>query len=60
MKKLILIIVTLFMFTTVEAGHFAPKSRTYNHNSYRKSKPPKKANFVCVRHKKINRKGMMR
>lgn len=60
MKKLILITVTLFMFTTVEAGPFAPKPRTYKHNTYKKSKSPKKADFVCVRYKKVNRKGLMR
>lgn len=61
MKKLLLIILAAFQFTTVEAGQpFAPKARTYKHKSFKKSRPFKKDAFVCTRTKKVNRKGLTR
>lgn len=60
MKKLLLIIIGLFLLSTAEAGHFAPKQGTYRHNSYRKNKPNKKADFVCTRTKRITRNGTLR
>ena len=61
MKKLLLILIAAFMFTTVEAGQpFAPKAKNYKNNSYKKNKQHKKDAFVCTRTKKVNKHGLMR
>lgn len=61
MKKLIFILALILAATTVEAGPFAPTAKHYKTKSYKKFKPSRKTDaFVCVKHKKVNRKGLMR
>ena len=61
MKKILLIICVLFLFSTVEAKEqpFAPKANKYSQNVFKKhGKKKSKSAFSCVRHKKVNRKGL--
>ena len=64
MKKLLLIIVALFILSTLETNAkglpFAPKANTYKKSNYKKHRSYKKDAFVCVRHKKVNRKGLLK
>lgn len=60
MKTLLLLIAFLLIASTIEAKQpFATKVKSYKHNSFKKHKPSRKTdNFVCVRHKKVNSKGL--
>ena len=64
MKKLLLIIVGLFIFSTFETNAkglpFAPKSSSYKKSNYKKHRSHKKDAFICIMHKKVNRKGLLK
>lgn len=61
MKTLLLFISFLLIASTINAGPFEPKARSYKTTSFKKHRKPKgKDAFACVRHKKVNRKGLMR
>lgn len=61
MKKLLLIIMAVFLFSTVEAGPFEPKANSYSQSGFKKyGKKKSKAAFSCTKNRKVNRKGLMR
>lgn len=60
MKKLIFILALILAASTVEAGPFAPKQKTYKTNSFKKHKPNKKDAFACTRTKRLTRKGTLK
>ena len=64
MKTLLLFIALVLIASTVEAKEqpFArTKANKYSQTGFKKhGKKKSKAAFSCVRHKKVNRKGLMR
>ena len=62
MKKLLLIIIAAFLFSTVEAGKpFAPKANSYSQSGFKKYGKKKNAlPFAKVHNRNKNRKGLTR
>lgn len=63
MKTLLLFISLVLIASTIEAKEqpFAPKANKYSQNGFKKhGKKKSKSAFSCVRHKKVNRKGLTR
>lgn len=60
MKTLLLFFAFLLIAGTINAEQPFATKKSYNSRSFKKYKPKKGNTFACIKHKKVNRKGLTR